>query len=219
MDPGLGGPERDAERVGDLGDRESQVEVEDHGRSLVWLQAPEASVELVVVIDRAGPVFGRRLDPDHPDLRDLPLPVPTLVGAGIDDEPIQPRVPTLWVTQRREVTPGMHESILDGILCEVRVPKDEAGDGEESVAGRDREDLEGLVVAPLCRLDEIALHGSFRPLGPFRPARHYMTAGQTRTVQEWRRRARCLAEPDHGATRPGPVGGCRRLQGQGTIGA
>ena len=53
-------------------------------------------------------------------------------------EAVQPRVPALRVTQSRELTPGMHE------------------------------DLEGLVVAAPCRLDEIALHRSLRL--PARPS-------------------------------------------------
>jgi len=85
-----------------------------------------------------------------------------LIGAGVDDESMQPRVPSVRVTQRGEASPGMHECFLDGILGKVRVPQGQASDREEAVASGRREDLEGLVIALACRLDEIALHGPLR---------------------------------------------------------
>jgi hypothetical protein len=64
----------------------------------------------------------------------------------------------------------MHECFLDGILGQVRVPQGQASDRVEAVASGRREDLEGLVIALACRLDEIALHGPLRPLpGPSGP--------------------------------------------------
>jgi hypothetical protein len=136
--------------------------VEDDGNSLVGLQAPKAAVELIVVLDRAGEVAGRPLDPDHPDLGRSSLPPSALIGAGIDDQTMQPRVPSVRVAQGREVSPGMDECFLDGVLGEVRVPQGQASDSEEAVASGRRENLEGLVIALACRLDDIALHGPLR---------------------------------------------------------
>ena len=47
--PGLHRAGRDAERLGDLGHGQPDVEVEDHDRSMLGLQAPEAALELVAI--------------------------------------------------------------------------------------------------------------------------------------------------------------------------
>ena len=48
--------------------------------------------------------------------------------AGADEESVEPRVEAVRVTQTAEVAPRLHEGILDGVLGEVRVAKDQPRD-------------------------------------------------------------------------------------------
>ena len=57
----------------------------------------------------------------------------------------------------------------------MRIPEDETREPEQSIGRGSGQDLERLVVAALCCLDEIALHRSLRLPGQ-QPCRHYMTA-------------------------------------------
>jgi hypothetical protein len=129
---------------------------------MLGLQAPEAPFELVAIPEGADVIGRRRLSSDELDLPGKSTTVSPLVVAGVDDQPVQPRVPTLWVAQTRKLSPGVLEGFLDGVFREVRIPEDQPGNGVEAVGGSGREDLEGLVVAASCRLDEIALHRSLR---------------------------------------------------------
>jgi hypothetical protein len=51
VEPGLGGPERDVEAVGHLGQGEPQVVVQDEDGALVGRKPPEAPLELVAIVD------------------------------------------------------------------------------------------------------------------------------------------------------------------------
>ena len=81
-----------------------------------------------------------------------------LIGTGIDDQPVEPRGEPLGVAQLRQLPPCLNERFLDRILRAVPVAQDQTRDREESVARTFREHLEGVVIAALCRFDEITLH-------------------------------------------------------------
>ena len=158
VESGFDGARGDAEGLGDLGHGQPDVEVEDHDRPLLGLQAPEAALELVAVCQRVDAVVGRRFGPDHPDFRRPATLVPTLIGAGVDEEPTEPRLEPIRIAQSGQLSPCMDERLLDGVLGSLPVAQDEAGDGKEAVAGGHREGLEGLVIAALRRFHDIALH-------------------------------------------------------------
>ena len=139
------------------------------------LEPLEASDELIVVIDRVRVVAARRIDAEQRDLDRLAHPAPALISARVHDQPVEPRVPAFRIAQERKTAPGSDEGILDGVLCLVRVPENEAGEAEQPIARGSSEEFERLMVAALCCLDEIALHRSLRLPGR-QPPRHYMTA-------------------------------------------
>ena len=134
MDPGLGRSYRDTERIGDFGYRQIHVEVENDGGSVVWLEPPEPAVQLVVVIDRMGVVAGRGIDPDQGNLHGLTSSEPPLIGTGVDDQPVQPGIPALGISEVRKTAPGTDEGILDRVLRLVRIPEDQPGEAEQPIA-------------------------------------------------------------------------------------
>src|SRR5689334_22754115 len=89
----------------------------------------------------------------------------TLVRAGIDEEPPDPGIEPVDVSQPRQLPPRVDERLLDGVLSPLAVAKDQAGDGIETITGCRREGLEGLVIAiPGC-LDVVALHWPLHRVG------------------------------------------------------
>ena len=64
MESGAGRPDRDAEDVGDLGERQAVVVLEHEDRALVGRQAAEAAFELVAVGDRPKSSGPRARDRD-----------------------------------------------------------------------------------------------------------------------------------------------------------
>jgi hypothetical protein len=92
VESGLHGSRRDAEGLGDLGNRQPEVEVEDDDHSLVWLQAPEAALELITISQRCRTVVRPRLEVDDPDLCGPAALAAALVGTRIDEESMKPGV-------------------------------------------------------------------------------------------------------------------------------
>jgi hypothetical protein len=132
--------------------------VEDDRDALIGLQAPEATLQLVAIGGCLAGVGLRRLEPEDPDLGRAGSMAPALVGAGIDEQAVQPGVEPIGIAQAGQLSPGLDEGFLDGVLGKWEVAEHEARDPEEAVSGRDREDLEGLVVTALGRLDECSRH-------------------------------------------------------------
>ena len=112
--------------------------------------------------DRPSVITGHVFHPRHSNLRCLPQPVPALIGTGTNDQPVKPSVPAFGISQIGKALPGMDERLLDRVLRLVRVAKDQPRERQEPGTGHQREDLECLVIALLCRFDEIALQRSLR---------------------------------------------------------
>ncbi len=125
-----GRPGRDAERVGDLFERPIEVVVQHHHRAVVDGEPPEAALELIAVGHRTGRVVRGRFGPDDLDLGRPTSSVTALVGTCVDEQPTQPGIESLRVTQARQVAPGVDEGLLHGILGKVGVTEDQPGDGE-----------------------------------------------------------------------------------------
>ena len=147
---------RDAERVGDLGERVARVVMEHEDRSLVGRQPPEPTLQLVTVADpsrssgAAGPSTGstRRFDGPTTLAR-------RLGDADVGDDAVDPRVEPIRIAEPPKVTPGDHQRVLEGILGSVDVAEDPVREGEEPVARRAHQVDECRLVATLRRLDEI----------------------------------------------------------------
>jgi hypothetical protein len=58
-----------------------------------------------------------------------------------------------WITQLRELAPGLDQCLLDRILGGVRVAEDAGRDGQTAVADPTRQRIEGVSVAGDRRLD------------------------------------------------------------------
>src|SRR5215213_1789452 len=90
--------------------------------------------------------------------------------AGIDGQPIQPRLESSRIPQVRQLSPRGDEGFLDGIAGELRVANDEPCRRAQPDDGRAREDGERVVVAALRSLDKAAIvhrsprSGARRPL-------------------------------------------------------
>ncbi len=84
--------------------------------------------------------------------------MPALVGAGVDEQPMQPGIESFGVAKPGQVAPGVDEGLLHGVLGHGHIAKDQPSDREEPVAGVDRKRLEGVVITTLRCLDEGSIH-------------------------------------------------------------
>jgi len=82
------------------------------------------------------------------------------VGAGPDEEPVEPGIEPLDVAQRRQIAPGPDQRLLGGILREFGVAQDEASGRVQPIDGAARQDAEGLAVSASRPVDELRLHAS-----------------------------------------------------------
>ena len=159
MQPRLRGPERDTERGRDVG--ECQVEVvmkDDHGPHL-RLQPEEAALDLVAVgdarfkaVDR-GSGQGSELDVDA-----VATEPACLIDAGTDDQSVEPGVESIRVAKRGQITPGLEERVLHGILGLLVVPEDQPGGGIQAGDRGACQRGEGVMIAMPRALHEISLH-------------------------------------------------------------
>jgi hypothetical protein len=127
------------------------------GCSLIGLQPPEAPIQLIVVIDQSDVIASRRIESSHSHLRGLTYPAPSLVGAGVHDQPMEPCLPALWIAQVRQALPRSDQGILNGVLGLMGVTKHEPGNPIQSINGCGCKDFERPVVAAASGFDEIAL--------------------------------------------------------------
>jgi hypothetical protein len=76
---------------------------------------------------------------------------------------MQPSVESIAVAQTAQVAPGPDERVLDGILRGIPIAQDPPRDRVQAVVCGGHEVIKGLVIAPLCALDEFGRQR--RPLG------------------------------------------------------
>lgn len=133
MKPRLGRPRRDRQNVGDLGERQAEVEVQDDHGALIDVQAFEATLELIAVGERHGAVVrARRVRFEQVYLdQHASFLAPGVAIAGANQQPMHPGVETIRIAETAHVLPGFDEGILDGVLGAVRIAKDQAGDRVE----------------------------------------------------------------------------------------
>ena len=96
-------------------------------------------------------------------MRDLGAPPPAVapdVGAGSNEEPVEPGVEPLDVAQRGQIAPGPDQCVLSGILREFGIAQDEASGRVQPIDGADGQHTEGLAVSVSRPFDELRLHAS-----------------------------------------------------------
>ena len=95
------------------------------------------------------------------------------VVAGVDEDPMDPRLEAVRLPQVRDPAPGEDEGVLQSVLGETRVAQDPMGDGVERVADLVHQDGERLTIALAGQLDEVSIHVDLRwcpsPAGPDHP--------------------------------------------------
>ena len=94
-----------------------------------------------------GPVFGR-LERLIGDCLKTAARARRLRDAGADDEAVQPGVEAVRIAEPRQVAPGDHQRVLEGILGPIDIPEDPLRDREEAIAA---------VVKPCTDMYEIAV--------------------------------------------------------------
>jgi hypothetical protein len=94
---------------------------------------PESALELVTVGQRSDGVVRHWFGPEEPDLGRPTPPIATLIGTRVDEQSVKPGIEPLRITQARQVTPGVDEGLLHGILRRVDITEDQSGDREQSI--------------------------------------------------------------------------------------
>ncbi len=159
MEPRVDGARRNPEGARGLGCRHADVVDEDEHCAMLDAELQERPFELVTRGDRRG-VVGRRdrVDNHVRHLRPAPPRRAPLVGAGPDEQSMQPGVEPVRVAQAAQVTPRPDERVLDRVLSRVFVAHDPLRDRVEPVIGGRGERVERGVVATLCALDKLGRH-------------------------------------------------------------
>jgi hypothetical protein len=119
----------------------------------------------LVAIGEAGDIVLRIRSIDRIDRHlegTAPRP-PDVIGAGMDEESMQPGVEPVAITKTAKVSPGPDEGVLNGILCGIPIAEDPPRDRVQAVVCGGCEVIEGLAIASLCALDEFGRQR--RPLG------------------------------------------------------
>ena len=92
--------------------------------------------------------------------RDPGLRLTRLRVTGPNEESHRPGVEPIRIAEPRQLTPGDHQRLLHGVLGSVDIAEDPSGDRVQPVASRAGKDREGVSIASLCLLHEIAIHPS-----------------------------------------------------------
>jgi hypothetical protein len=131
---------------------------DDHGPHL-RLKPEEAAFELVTIGDERFDTGGRRwFEFGKLDIDTVASEPSRLIDAGIDEQPVEPRVEAVRVPQRGQHAPGLDERVLDGVLGLIWITEDEpsgtiqAGDRGGCQLG------EGVMIASPRSLHEVSLH-------------------------------------------------------------
>jgi hypothetical protein len=135
--------------------------VQDDDRALLGSQPPESQVEQVAIGDDRLHVGHRRsIDRKQLDLLRPSASTSEDIDTRARYETAEPGLEAIRIAERRKVSPGSKESILDRVSRELVVPKDQAG---RCVQPRDEhagKHGEGVMIASLRSLDELSLvHG------------------------------------------------------------
>jgi len=107
----------------------------------------ECDAELVGIRDVDGEISLGRLPADRHDRRTEATPAPVLVGGGIHEQPLQPRVEASGIAKAGQLSPAVDEGLLDGVLSEIRVAEDEASDSVEAIERVGHQEVERIAIS------------------------------------------------------------------------
>jgi succinyl-CoA synthetase beta subunit len=133
--------------------------MEDDEGSHLRFEPEEATFELVAIEHgrrRVGPRWG--IEFGQGDVDAVAAGASGLIDAGIDDQPMQPRVEAFGIPQRRQITPSPDECVLHRVLGGLGIPEHEPG-GAIQTGDRGACQLgEGVMIALPRSVHEISLH-------------------------------------------------------------
>jgi len=146
----------------DIGDHRRlvpEVVAKDENRALLWPEPSEGAIH-DVSIDDTRDFIGRGLivDGEHLQLR-VPATVSTRVlDAHVREEPLDPEVEPVRIAEVRQVTPGDHQRVLQGILGPVDVSEDPTSDREQAIDTTAEQVDERDLISTLRRDHELSIH-------------------------------------------------------------
>ena len=148
-----------AEHLGDHGRLISEVVAKNQDRPLLRREPAEGTIDNVTV-DDALELVGRRVTIDVEDL-ELGVPAPvaaSVLDAHVREDALDPEVEPVRIAEVRQVTPGDHERVLQGILGPIDITKDPARDREQPIDATAEQVDEGDLVSTLRRDHELSIH-------------------------------------------------------------
>ena len=126
--------------------------VQDDDRPMLRRQAPERSLQGIAIVDGHGLVRATwSVDREDSDVIGPPPQSAKLLVTGVHDEPMEPDLEAIRISQPGELAPGEEACLLDGVLRPLDIAKDPVRDGVAAVAVEVEERGEGVMVA-LARL-------------------------------------------------------------------
>jgi hypothetical protein len=148
----------------DLGHRKPEGVMEDEDGTLLRRKSPKAAVQLVTIVDGQELVdVGGCVRLEQDDIG-REMPATSRFGvAGVDEDPMEPRIESIEVAERRELPPHLDEGNLDRVLGEVGVAQDPMRDEDAAVTDLANQGAEGLLVA----LSRLVHDRSQHPLPPW----------------------------------------------------
>ncbi len=130
--------------------------MEDEDGALLERQPPEGPLELVAIVDGedspAAPSRSSRWQ--DPDVRRPATATPGLGVALVGQDPMEPGLEPIGVSQRPQLTPRHDERSLHCIFGEIGVAQDPRRDRHASVADHASQGVEGLAIALLRAVHE-----------------------------------------------------------------
>ena len=159
MEPGTDRSGGKSKEVGDLRGLVAHVVTEHEDRALVGGEPTEPAVELVAIGQGQEIVrCGRVVEREHVEVRDPPALPPGFGDADVREESVDPGVEAVRIAEVRQVPPGDHQRVLQGILGPIDIPEDPIRDRVEAIAPRPDQVDECRLISSLGRLDEVAIH-------------------------------------------------------------
>jgi len=150
---------RNAKDIGDHGRLVSEVIAKDEDRAFFRLEPSEGPIHDVTV-DDALELVGRRVTVDGQYLEPgVPAPVaPRVLDAHVREDALDPEVEPVRIAEVRQVTPGDHQCVLQGILGPVDISEDPSRDREEAIDAPAEQVDERDLVSALRRDHELSIH-------------------------------------------------------------
>ena len=164
-----------ADQLGDFHERQPDIVVQHEHRTLLDGEAQERPFQLVTISDRrrgvGQPVVLTRQDGNEGG--------PTrassveLVVAGVNKDPMDPGLETVWVSKLGQAAPGKHEGVLQRVLRESRIAQNPKCDRVERIADLMHQDGKRFTIGLTGLFDKLSVHLDLRVIVAAEVAANY----------------------------------------------